>query len=389
MSSVISRGSASVNRSYLNANSPELRKRQQCGLLIAGIFVVLVLTAVALTIVHISEVPSASIDRPTAPPLNVAPVRPPTPSAPVLARTATPTNTPTTTGFQACNGYESLCDVPANQVLYATVHNAVSSIEDGVTIVPNHELQLEKALQSGWRGLNFDIGKCSDFTEQPVRLVHGLCAIGSRDPIEVFTNIQTFLDSNPNEVLLMPIQIDNSLDGGSVSYAEIYAILEQVPDFTSLLYQHPGVGTPWPTLRELIAANTRILLFFYDGATLCVDSADGCPAGFHDWFSYAAETAFEFLTADELLVFTNACVITRGASGTRDFFGINYFTTIPSASTAQEINQYALVKTHVETCAALNEMSPSLILVDYWNVGNVSDVVSDYDALLSGNATQR
>ena len=391
MSSVYSRGSSNVTRNYLKSNDPEQRKRQQCGLLIATIFIIAVIIAVSLTIVHIYQVPSAN-ERPTPPPFKVStPVSTTSPVAADGRPTVFPTEAPTITGYQACNGYESLCDVRANLVMYATLHNAVASQEDGVSIVPNHELQLEKALQRGWRGLNFDIGKCSEFTDQPVRLVHAICSLGTRDPIEVFTNILTFLESNPNEVLLIPVQIDNNLDGGVVSFSEIFAVMDQVPGFTSQLYQHTGFGTAWPTLRDLIAANTRILFFLYNGDTLCVDAADGCPAGFHDWFTYAAETAFEFATVDDLITDTNtSCAITRGATGSRDFFGINYFTEIPSSTTCEEIHQAATVKSHIEACSALNApISPSLILVDYWNIGDVDTVVSLYNSLLSDNSTSQ
>jgi hypothetical protein len=385
MSSVYSRGSSNVvNRSFLDNNDPERRKRQSCGLILTSIFIIAVIIAISLTIVHIDQVPSAN-EQPTPPPFNVGTIAPPATAE--GQPTKVPTEAPTITGYQACNGFESLCDVPANLVLYATLHNAVATLEDGVSIVPNHELQLEKALQSGWRGFNFDIGKCSQFTDQPVRLVHAICSLGTRDPIEVFTNILTFLERRPNEVLLMPVQIDNSLDGGAVSYAEIYAVMDQVPGFTALLYQHPGFGTPWPTLRELIAANTRILFFLYNGDTLCVNAADGCPPGFHDWFTYAAETEFQFDSADDLINNTStSCAITRGAQGSRDFFGINYFTTIPSSTTCADIHQANKVKSHIEACTALNApISPSLIIVDYWNIGNVDNVVAVYNELLASS----
>ena len=391
MSSVFSRSSSNVNRSYLSRDHPELRKRQQCGILLATIFIIAVIVATSLTIAHIVQVPSAN-EQPTTPPVNVlAPVATAAPVAPDDgSSTTTPTEAPTITGFQACNGYESLCDVRANLILYATVHNAVSSQEDGVSVFPNQELQLEKALESGWRGLNFDIGKCSNFPNQPVRLVHGICALGTRDPIEVFTNIQTFLENNPNEVLLMPIQIDNGLDGGAISFSEIFNIMDQVPGLTSLLYQHTGFGDLWPTLRQLIAANTRILFFLYNGATLCADAADGCPAGFHDWFTYAAETAFEFSTVDDLIVATNtSCAVTRGATGSRDFFGINYFTKVPAASASAELHQATLLKSHIEACSALNApISPSLIIVDFWNIGDVESVVSVYNGMLVSQRRQ-
>jgi hypothetical protein len=379
-------GSTAGSRSYRN-HSPEQLKKQRCGLLLAALFILVVIVAVSVTVSQIYQSPSANDSMPTPPPIrDVSP-----PTAPVAAdsveSTSQPTNAPTVTGYQACNGYESLCDVPANNVLYATLHNAVATQEDGFSVFPNHELQLETALQAGWRGLNFDVGKCSElFTDQPLRLVHGFCSL-TRDPVEVFTNILSFLQNNPNEVLLMPLEIDNDLDGGSVSYNEVYALMGQVSGWTDMLYQHPGVGTAWPTLRELIAVNTRILLFFYGGATSCAASTD-CPPGFHDWFTYAAETAFEFASITDIEATDTSCEITRGGQGERDFFGINLFTTIPSTTVAEQINMASFVQQHIENCTTLNALQPTLILVDYWNIGDVQSVVSFFNQQLAGTTRQ-
>jgi hypothetical protein len=380
MVSVHSRNGSASNGSYHSNPNPQ-RKNQQMGVMFAGLFILLVIIAVSVTIAKVVSDPSPSEVKFTGAPFGgSSPVTAPI-SAPIA--TESPTNAPTTPGYQACNGYESLCDFPVNNALFATLHNAIASTEDGFVIFPNQALKLETALESGWRGLNFDIGKCSEYTDQPVRLVHGVCSLGTRDPIEVFSNILTFLQDNPNEVLLMPLQIDNSLDGGAITFNEIYAVLQQVNGLTSSLYQHPGVGTPWPTLRELIAAGTRILLFFYNGDTSCAELSD-CPLGFHDWFTYAGETAFEFSSAEEIQDTASACLITRGSQGARDFFGINIFTELPSSDTSEIVNAADFVQAHLDNCTQFNApLQPSLILVDFWNIGNVQSVVSTYNGRLA------
>jgi hypothetical protein len=380
MVSVHSRNGSASNRSY-HSNPDQQRKNQQMGLTFAGSFVLLVIIAVSVTIAKVvSDSSPSEVLYTTAPFGALSPVTAPA-SAPMA--TESPTNAPTTPGYQACNGYESLCDFPVNSVLFATLHNAIASQEDGFAIFPNQALKLETALESGWRGVNFDIGKCSAFSDQPVRLVHGVCTLGTRDPLEVFSNILTFLQNNPNEVLLMPLQIDNSLDGGAITFNEIYAVLQQVNGLTNILYQHPGVGTPWPTLRELIAANTRILLFFYNGDTSCAELSD-CPPGFHDWFTYAGETAFEFSTVDEIRDTASSCLITRGSQGALDFFGINIFTVLPSSDTCEVINAADFVQAHLENCTQFNSpLQPSLVFVDFWNIGNVQSVVSTHNGLLA------
>jgi len=59
-----------------------------------------------------------------------------------------------------CNGLENLCDLRANEILYATLHNGMATFEDGFLFGPNHKLQLEGALEAGYRGLNLDLCNC-------------------------------------------------------------------------------------------------------------------------------------------------------------------------------------------------------------------------------------
>ena len=59
-----------------------------------------------------------------------------------------------------CNGLEGLCDLRADQIMYGTLHNAMSTVDDGFFIGANHVGTLEEALEAGYRALNLDICKC-------------------------------------------------------------------------------------------------------------------------------------------------------------------------------------------------------------------------------------
>ena len=63
-----------------------------------------------------------------------------------------------------CNGLEGICDLRANEVLYATLHNGMATFEDGFLFGPNHKYQLESALKAGYRGLNLDLCNCGGET---------------------------------------------------------------------------------------------------------------------------------------------------------------------------------------------------------------------------------
>jgi hypothetical protein len=283
-----------------------------------------------------------------------------------------------------CNGLANICDIPANRIVYATLHNANSAFVRGSLIVKNHVRGVRQALQAGYRGLNFDIGKCFG----KVRLDHGSCLLTSTDLHQMLERIVNFLDENPHEVIILPTEITNPILGISerVTLAEIEAVFNAVPGWNERLYQHPGPGQPWPTLRELIAADTRVLFFHYNGES-CTVSVD-CPLGFHPWFRYAAETQFSFASVPQLRNEPYACNITRGgaSSSTLDFFGVNVFVSPPRKLAAARVtNRADFLRRHLDACTAINGGLPvGLILINFWGIGDLLDVVREMNEALPG-----
>ena len=99
-----------------------------------------------------------------------------------------------------------------------------------------------------------------------LQLCHGYCyyqdsspfPIGWRDPIEVFTNILTFLNDNPREIVLIDLQADDN------TLHELYtSVLSKIGGFTDMMYAHTTTNTSqenqsqWPTMSELIERNER------------------------------------------------------------------------------------------------------------------------------------
>jgi len=134
--------------------------------------------------------------------------------------------TATTACEGCCNGLTSNCNLPVNEVLFAMVHNAMSSYEDYFIAANNNE-SLEKALVAGYRGLMLDSCLCdgglrkfmqdgakdlmsqmglidesseNEQEEKTLGFCHTYCDAGVRDPSRVFGNIKKFLDVNRNEV---------------------------------------------------------------------------------------------------------------------------------------------------------------------------------------------
>jgi hypothetical protein len=145
-----------------------------------------------------------------------------------------------------CNGLESICHLRVDEILYVSVHNAVATLEG-----PNDQFQLEGALEAGYRGLNFEVCNC----QEVYQLCTGMCNFGHRDPAEIFENINRFLDQNPSETLLITLDLNSNV-GRPVDLVVIASILSRVEGLIEKIYVHEGANCPWPTLREVVDANT-------------------------------------------------------------------------------------------------------------------------------------
>lgn len=345
------------------------RGRQRCGMLLASCFVIAI--GVVASIVWSLNWGDREFDSLIPPPTPFQQTQPP-----ILSPSATTTSAPSPTPLQpsvGCNGLESLCNVPLNEIIFATVHNAAAT-SDVQIVAPNHDRSLLEALQAGYRGLNIDLGLCNG----ELSLVHTSCALGTDDVAARFQEIADFITTTrPRDVLMVTLEL-NMQSGGpfSVDFLADW-IRNRVPDFANLLYVMGPNQQVWPTPQQLRAAGTPIVLFHY-GAERC---APNCPAGYHEWFDYAVETPFSFDTTNELLQNTaNSCALERGIAGRGVFYGINVFTRIPSSFSCQVLNSRMNLQQHLITCMQQTGRPVTMVLVDCWDQGDVLAVVQDFNA---------
>ena len=188
-----------------------------------------------------------------------------------------------------CNGLESnYCELPIDQVLWPVVHNAMSSLDHSF-IGANNNLSLEKALVEGYRGLMLDSCLCDgdniiDVVQDYVGLggndngeadagkrtflgfCHTKCGAGVRKPERVLSNIKTFLDLNPNEVLILEFEV------GEGTSELLYRAIDDsgLDKYIYIDEGNDGIVSEWPTFQQLINANRRLLIFAHgDGIESC------------------------------------------------------------------------------------------------------------------------
>lgn len=117
-------------------------------------------------------------------------------------------------------------------------------------------------LKAGSRLVDLEVGLC----EGDIKLIPDKsCDLGALDMEGVLTSIADFLRSNPHEVIMVRAQL---LNHGHFhqdsSLAKLDSTIQKFPGWTDdKIYRYPGTWWPWPTLRELIEADTRVLFFPY------------------------------------------------------------------------------------------------------------------------------
>jgi hypothetical protein len=257
-----------------------------------------------------------------------------------------------------CNGSPALCGRRYDQVAYATTHNAMSSEADG-WLGPNQYLGIERQLEDGVRGLMLD----THLWEGHVLLCHGLCPWGSLPLVDGLGRIRAFLDRHRGEVVTLIFE--------SYVTAEATAAAFAASGLDRYAYAH-APGAPWPTLRAMIAADTRLVVL--------TDAPRAGGRGY-DWYmdvwAHAWETHFSVATAGDF-----SCA---GNRGDRDnpLFILNHFVTdtfaVPEMAPAVNANPFLIDR--ARQCQRASGHLPNFITVDFYSVGDVFDAVRELNGL--------
>ena len=91
-----------------------------------------------------------------------------------------------------CNGSPQLCGRRYDQVVFATLHNAMSSLDDKFAM-PNHFRSMDQALAAGARALMLDVIS----SQSGARLCHAECSLGAIELEAALGGIARFLQQHP------------------------------------------------------------------------------------------------------------------------------------------------------------------------------------------------
>lgn len=268
-----------------------------------------------------------------------------------------------------CNGARQLCDRAYNEVSYATTHNAMSSEEDGWA-GRNQWYAMPRQLDDGIRGLMLDTHYNSTATHPTLAapdapdgvplLCHGYCKYGWMLLTEGLGDVKAFLDENPNEIVTIIFESYVTASDTRDAFIETGLI--------DLVVEHTA-GTPWPTLREMIAAGTRVVVL--------TDSGGGTYPWYLRVWDEAFETHWSAKTPEDL-----NCNRNRGSEG-NSLFILNHFLTDPVAriTLADQVNYNPFFIERALQCQQERNHVANFPTVDFYDRGDIFDVVDELNGL--------
>ena len=255
-----------------------------------------------------------------------------------------------------CNGHAELCDRAFDEVAYPMTHNAMSNAEAG-WILPNQNFGITRQLNDGIRGMMLD----THDEDGELLLCHAICLEeAGRQPLaEGLGEITAFLGANPEEVISIIFE-------NYITHTQTAGDFEE-SGLIDFVYAHE-IGVPWPTLAELIGADTRLVVF----QEKMLQEAE-FPWLMNIW-DHAWDTDFSFSTPEDF-----SCDPNRG-NPDNPLFLINHFLTPTlggSPESAEMVNYNPLFIERVRQCEVESEDFPNFIAADFYDIGDLLEVVDD------------
>jgi hypothetical protein len=307
---------------------------------------------------------------------------------------------------EPCNGHPELCDRPINEVAYASSHNSMSIAEYG-WVWPMHDGTLTEQLDAGVRALLIDthymddptvreeflnavseesedfetqdiyeltdreafvmslsdrsvdvVSKAFSTVAEPAQvdefLCHQFCGLGWTPLADSLEEIRVWLEENPREVLFLIIQ--DEITPEDTDKDIIAAGLDE------FIYTHPE-GAPWPTLRQLIDSNERLLIM--------AENEGPPPAWYTNAWDVTEETPYTFIFPEQF-----SCEPNRGDTE-KPFFLLNHWIQrgSPNRVDGALVNEYDFLLARAQQCAEERGKMPNFVAVNWYRQGDLFDVV--------------
>jgi hypothetical protein len=323
------------------------------------------------------------------------------------------TSAPAATIAGGCEGHAALCDRPLDEIVLPATHNSMSAPLPG-WFSAEQDRSIGGQLRGGIRGLLLDTHYADKLPNGRIRtyfanrrqvdlikgqdgvseesftaaqrlrerlgfrgqgkrgmyLCHTFCELGATPLATGLKDIHDFLVTHPSEIVVVVNQ----------DYVTPADFVKAIGDAGLTRYAFtPPEGDDWPTLRQMIDADQRLVL-------LAENHAGAAP-----WYQLAyqhltEETPFTFPSASLLTTqsdFAASCKPNRGPSSA-PLFLINHWVStdpIPKPSDAAKVNAYQPLLARARECQRIRHHLPNLLAVNFYERGDVFKVVDTLNSV--------
>jgi hypothetical protein len=308
----------------------------------------------------------------------------------------------------ACNGSRALCSRPLDTVALPATHNSMSVPLPG-WYSSQQDHPIANQLRDGIRGLLIDThyadrlgnGKLRTYVGDPkelrrqaeadgvspsavdaalrtrdrlgfagegtrgIYLCHSFCELGGTTLDSVLTDLHDFLVANPGEVVVVVNQ-------DYITPEDFVAAVKKA-GLDKLAYRGPTTGR-WPTLRQMIDRNQRVLF-------LAENHAGAAPWYHLAYRAITQETPYKFSKPEQLTgpsMLAASCKPSRGPANAPMFLVNHWITTdpVPLPSHAAEVNAYGPLMRRLRECERIRHHIPNLVAVNFYRRGDLFRAVN-------------
>jgi hypothetical protein len=256
-----------------------------------------------------------------------------------------------------CNGFSELCNKRLDEVTTLMTHNSFNN-QQHQFLFPNQCYSISRQLNDGVRGLMLDVYSSR---KGPV-IYHGYPFLGKESLLSVMYEIRTFLLANPNEVITIIFE-------NSSTHQEILQVMDTL-GLRDMIYLHCG---SWPTLKEMIQSNKRLVL-------MVENQKDTLPEGLLYAWQETFDSHYSFKSVSKM-----DCSINRGGAGLKEFYLLNHWLTnkfgLGRKWKAKTTNSWTVLSERVKMFSQEQQRRINFLGVDFYNIGDAMGIVDSLNGV--------
>lgn len=282
----------------------------------------------------------------------------------------------------ACNNSPDLCSRTYDNVTHMGAHDSSFLRDDSTdnSVAGNQYLNATYALNNGLRLLQVQVHDLNDTIE----MCHTTCDLLDAGSLESWlTVIKEWMDNNVDDVVTLLIVNSDGFNGSDFGAAFESSGIDKY-GYT------PTSTSSWPTLSEMISADTRLVTFI---ASYTTDTTYSYLL--NEW-DYVFETAYEVTslsgfncTLDRPSTYSDySSAISAGMLPLMNHFAYTVVLSyeIPDATDIDTTNSDSTSTTgalglHAKTCNSEWGQKPTFVLVDFFNKGPAIDTADNMNGI--------